>query len=728
MMKLINIGIISILFFAIAACSQVEHDLSTKDIPTKTYTVIFDANGGSGSMPNQTFNYDVTNDLIPNDFTRTDYTFCGWGIAPDEVAPDYSDCQSVKNLTPDKSITLYALWTEAGKITPVIFTPVPGKIDYADKVALSCAIDDVTIYYTTDGSSPTESSNKYTEPFAINSDTTLKVFAVKDGMKNSVITTANYTIKTYTVTFEDESGKLLSKISELKKNDTLKEEQFPQLTKIGYTFAGWYNDNGKFTSQSLISENIILTTKWTPNTYGVIFDANGGNGSMANQTFTYDVTSDLTANTFTKTNYTFYGWATEANKNSPDYTNKQSVKNLTTGNEITLYAVWIQNTTAANVANIITNLAASEEPYTIKVTGEITDDTIFAIRTALRTNNSIKIILDLSAVTGLKSIKEFAFENCSNLIGIILGDSFEEIKEYAFRNCNNLTNIIFGKNLETIGNAAFAYCNNLTSIILGDNIETIGNSTFAFCTSLTSITFDDALKTIESGAFSYCNNLTSVIFSDNIETIEDYCFTYCSGLTNITFGKNLEIIGDEAFAYCSSLTNITFGENLKKIGDEAFAYCSGLINIVFGDALETIGDEAFAYCFGLTNITFGENFETIEKRAFVNCLNLKFTVSDKNDFYSTSDDKKILLSKDKTVLVAYPSAHGSITIPTGVTGIGDYAFSYCTELSSVTIPESVTSIGNYAFSYCTGLSSVTIPDGTISISNTAFYMCSNLDI
>jgi uncharacterized repeat protein (TIGR02543 family) len=221
-MKLININIISILFFIIVACNQVEHDLSTKDIPPKTYTVIFDANGGSGSMPNQTFTYDVTNDLIPNDFTRTDYTFCGWVTTPDGITPDYIDCQSVKDLTTDKSITLYALWTEVGKITPIIFTPAPGKIDYADKVALSCSIDDVTIYYTTDGSSPTESSNKYTEPFAINSDTTLKVFAVKDGMKNSVISTANYTIKTYTVTFEDESGKLLSKFSELKKNDTLK--------------------------------------------------------------------------------------------------------------------------------------------------------------------------------------------------------------------------------------------------------------------------------------------------------------------------------------------------------------------------------------------------------------------------------------------------------------------------------------------------------------------------
>ena len=62
----------------------------------------------------------------------------------------------------------------------------------------------------------------------------------------------------------------------------------------------------------------------------------------------------------------------------------------------------------------------------------------------------------------------------------------------------------------------------------------------------------------------------------------------------------------------------------------------------------------------------------------------------------------------------------------GVTGIGDYAFSYCTGLTSVTIPNSVTSIGDYAFSGCTGLTSVTIPDSVTSIGYEAFSGCTGL--
>jgi uncharacterized repeat protein (TIGR02543 family) len=68
----------------------------------------------------------------------------------------------------------------------------------------------------------------------------------------------------------------------------------------------------------------------------------------------------------------------------------------------------------------------------------------------------------------------------------------------------------------------------------------------------------------------------------------------------------------------------------------------------------------------------------------------------------------------------------SVTIPSSVTSIGNYAFEFCSGLTSVTIPSSVTSIGNFAFAYCTGLTSVTIPISVTSIGNTPFLGCSSL--
>ena len=68
----------------------------------------------------------------------------------------------------------------------------------------------------------------------------------------------------------------------------------------------------------------------------------------------------------------------------------------------------------------------------------------------------------------------------------------------------------------------------------------------------------------------------------------------------------------------------------------------------------------------------------------------------------------------------------SVTIPSGVTSIGSYAFYGCTYLTSVTIPSSVTSIADYTFAGCWVLTGVIIPSSVTSIGTEAFAYCSAL--
>nr|MCR5624836.1 InlB B-repeat-containing protein [Lachnospiraceae bacterium] len=124
-----------------------------------------------------------------------------------------------------------------------------------------------------------------------------------------------------------------------------------KFTKTGYLFAGWalsstgnpvYNDGA--TVKNLTATNngtAHLYAKWTPITYNVIYNANGGSGSISNTVCTYDVSTNLTANSFTRTGYTFSGWSTSAN-GSVVYANKAGIKNLSAANngKVTLYAVW----------------------------------------------------------------------------------------------------------------------------------------------------------------------------------------------------------------------------------------------------------------------------------------------------------------------------------------------------------------------------------------------------
>jgi len=78
------------------------------------------------------------------------------------------------------------------------------------------------------------------------------------------------------------------------------------------------------------------------------------------------------------------------------------------------------------------------------------------------------------------------------------------------------------------------------------------------------------------------------------------------------------------------------------------------------------------------------------------------------------------------VLVKYHGTGGKVTIPKGVTSIGDWAFNGCSGLKSITIPEGVTSIGDWVFHECSSLTSVTIPKGVTSIEDVAFHGCSAL--
>ena len=72
------------------------------------FTIIFDANGGIGTMDEQSFVAGVFQHLATNAFTRSGYFFTGWNTAPDGSGTSYTDGQELNSLTRD--MTLYAQW------------------------------------------------------------------------------------------------------------------------------------------------------------------------------------------------------------------------------------------------------------------------------------------------------------------------------------------------------------------------------------------------------------------------------------------------------------------------------------------------------------------------------------------------------------------------------------------------------------------------------------------
>lgn len=80
------------------------------------------------------------------------------------------------------------------KVATPTFNPGEGSFTEAQDVEISTTTEDATIYYTTDGSTPTEESTEYTGAITIEETTTIKAIAVKDGMSDSDVATATYTI------------------------------------------------------------------------------------------------------------------------------------------------------------------------------------------------------------------------------------------------------------------------------------------------------------------------------------------------------------------------------------------------------------------------------------------------------------------------------------------------------------------------------------------------------
>ena len=178
------------------------------------------------------------------------------------------------------------------------------------------------------------------------------------------------------------------------------------------------------------------------------------------------------------------------------------------------------------------------------------------------------------------------------------------------------------------------------------------------------------------------NRANKLIIQEGVTSIGNYAFWSCTGLTSVTIPNSVTSIGSYAFYGCTGLSSVTIGSGVTSIGESAFSSCNSIEKVHISDVA--------AWC-GIVFENYNSNPLGYANNLYVN-----------------------------DVLVT------DLTIPNGVTSIGNYAFWSCTGLTSVTIPDSVTSIGSYAFYGCTGLSSVTIGSGVTSIGYNAFSGCTGL--
>ncbi|MGN0523881.1 MAG: leucine-rich repeat protein [Eubacterium sp.] len=177
-------------------------------------------------------------------------------------------------------------------------------------------------------------------------------------------------------------------------------------------------------------------------------------------------------------------------------------------------------------------------------------------------------------------------------------------------------------------------------------------------------------------------------------------------------------ISSMAFVGCYTIKSVVIPGSVKLIDYYAFYNCAKLESVVFNEGLEKIKSDAFNNT-KIESIHLPSTVSSVNVYAFHRSSKLSaITVAEENAYYKAIDN--VLYTKDGTKLVlSAPAKTGSLTVPDGVTSIGEMAVAY-SQLSSVTLPDSVETIGAYAFIDCSNLENIDLGQGLKTIWERAF--------
>jgi len=331
-----------------------------------SYTVHYDLNGADDTSIRQdrivkfdeTFNVGAKQDGDTDAVTREGYQFTGWKTAAGE---SLVDGEEVSNLTmkDGATVTIIAQWTPItyaisynkglGDVTgtaPANTAATYGaEVDLADNTFERTGYDFVGWATSADATAAAVLANPLPADAALTSTDgdTVPVYAIWAPKKVNIIFNAN-------------GGTGAGVTQEVTRTEAadLKEMSEIGFTKTGYHFTGWntqedgngtpYADGASITV-SATDEAPVLYAQWAANTYTITYHANGGEEKdpLTTSAATYDSAVAFTDVVYTRTGYSFKGWAgtTDATDVYAD-NDEEHPLNLTTADhgQVDVYAVW----------------------------------------------------------------------------------------------------------------------------------------------------------------------------------------------------------------------------------------------------------------------------------------------------------------------------------------------------------------------------------------------------
>lgn len=176
----------------------------------------------------------------------------------------------------------------------------------------------------------------------------------------------------------------------------------------------------------------------------------------------------------------------------------------------------------------------------------------------------------------VKAVGRNSFAGCETITGISLPNTVYYIESGAFENCTNLETVTLGNSLRTIGDIAFRLCFALKEVRLPDTVTSIGILCFQRCERLELVYLGSGLKDVSHKAFSGCIRLKTIqancpvvgnwfessnavetfLAGDMVTTIEQGILKDRATLETVSLGRSVSSVGAEAFGGCDRISMV----------------------------------------------------------------------------------------------------------------------------------------------------------------------------
>ena len=386
----------------------------------------------------------------------------------------------------------------------------------------------------------------------------------------------------------------------------------------------------------------------------------------------------------------------------------------------------------------------------------------------------------------MNNLDAYAFILCSSLEEVTLLGSVETIGSYAFYECENLAGMNIPDGVTSIGERAFYGCKNLESITIPSSVQSIGHLAFRNCSSLTKLTIlseqcqivnDSRTLGVPGTTTIYANDgstaetyarefgyhfvtIYTVIFDANGGTgapssqyrMEGEALTLSSVIPTKSFTITFDATGGsvssasktlncEFFYWDSSLngTGVNYRPGRQYTSDLDIILYATWKNPTLGELprptpaqpnnrfedwyTEPNGGEVVTESTIVTgDMTLYAHWEVPSGKCGPN-LSWFYNKYTGNMTITGSGEMDHWISINKVPWYQFAGQITNLSLPTGLTKIGQYAFYGCSSLQNVTIPDTVTSIEKYAFQNCSSLKGAVIGKGVESIEEGAFRDC-----